>query len=300
MKKNRFLKRIRNYLLYWFVLLVTMAARVLPRRLMLSIMGLLGTGAYYLLSKPRKKTIENLEIAFPELRHEERRAIAKGVFRDIGRNLVDILRLPFMSASELDKIVRVRGKEVLDDVLSRRKGVVVVTGHIGSWELLASYFSRKGYRVNALMRTLYDPRLDSLLARIRESAGIVQIPRDGALGKIFRALKRGEIVGFLLDQDTKVEGTFVEFMGKEAYTPVGAVRVAMRSGAPIIPAAIRLDADGKHVIEIGRELDLTFSGDYAEDIKMNTQKCTSSLEAFIRATPTQWVWMHERWKTRPA
>ncbi|OQX84966.1 hypothetical protein B6D60_08535, partial [candidate division KSB1 bacterium 4484_87] len=124
--------------------------------------------------------------------------------------------------------------------------------------------------------------------------------RGAATRAIIRVLRQNEIIGILIDQDTrKVDGVFVDFLGYSAYTPVGPIVLAMKTGAAIVPMAVHLKKNGRHFIEIIPALDLKFTGDPETDRIENTKLCNDALSRFILKRPTQWVWMHERWKTKP-
>ncbi len=164
---------------------------------------------------------------------------------------------------------------------------------------MAAAVAMKGYPVYVIGKQLYDPRMDRILVRNRERSGYRNIARGGSAKKIIRALRSNSILGILIDQDTNVDGVFVNFFGMPAYTPIGPVVLAAKSGASIVPIAIQIMPDFRHRILIKEPVALTFTGDRQQDLVVNTQKLSDFLEETIRAYPTQWVWMHERWKTKP-
>ena len=157
----------------------------------------------------------------------------------------------------------------------------------------------KGYPTYVVGRQLNNPGLDRLVTVNRARAGIRNIVRGQSTRAILRALRQGGMVGFLIDQDTKVEGVFVDFFGRPAYTPVGPVVLARKTGAPIVPAAIHREADDTHHVVVREAIPLVRTGNEREDRRVNTERCSKALERFIREHPTQWVWMHRRWKRRP-
>jgi len=157
----------------------------------------------------------------------------------------------------------------------------------------------KGYPVSVVGRSLNNRRLDRLLVAHRERFGLRNIARGKATRQILRALHRGEMVGFLIDQDTEVEGTFVDFFGRSAYTPTGPITLALKLGAPIVPVAIHRERDDTYHLVVRPRMELAQTGDETEDKRINTANCSKILEDFIREHPAQWVWMHRRWKTTP-
>jgi KDO2-lipid IV(A) lauroyltransferase len=146
---------------------------------------------------------------------------------------------------------------------------------------------------------LYDPRLDELLVALRESKGIRSLERDRSGREALRVLRRGECLGVLIDQDTSVGGDFVPFFGQPAHTPTGPLALAAKTGASVLPMAIHREPDSTYVITVNPPLDLTRTADRKEDLRTNTARVTAILEHFIRTHPTQWVWFHDRWRTKP-
>jgi KDO2-lipid IV(A) lauroyltransferase len=187
----------------------------------------------------------------------------------------------------------------LEEAVSRGKGVVAVTGHIGCWELLGAYFSMMGYPLAVIVRPLRDQRLENLIDNLRRSKGMKPISRMTNVKAAYGWLKRGGILGVLIDQDTSVKGVFCDFFGRPAYTPAGPAYLALRTGAPIVPIAIQLEEDGTQVVRVKRPIDLPKSMDTDACVRLVMQACTQAIEDYVRCRPTQWVWMHERWKTTP-
>ncbi|MBN1503626.1 MAG: lysophospholipid acyltransferase family protein, partial [Candidatus Eisenbacteria bacterium] len=177
-----------------------------------------------------------------------------------------------------------------------------VTGHIGSWEMLAAYFSMRGYPLSVLARPLRDERLEKLLDSQRRAKGMRPISRIANARPAYEALKEGGILGVLIDQDTPVTGVFCDFFGRPAFTPAGPAYLAMRTGAAVVPMGISMQRDGTHLVRILKPVDASVrDGDDKDRRALEiTRECTGALERLIRFEPTQWVWMHERWKTSPA
>jgi KDO2-lipid IV(A) lauroyltransferase len=196
--------------------------------------------------------------------------------------------------------VKIEGKEHLDKALEAGKGVVGLTCHLGSFDTGASFVHQLGYKINIVGAPLKDPRLDKLVHGNRVLKGAKYIPRGGSSLPLIRALKSGEIVFLLIDQDiSKIQGVFVNFFGMPAYTPVGAALMAMKTGAKVIPFIMHRNQDDTHTLTIAPEIPIVNTGKEQEDLIANTQTMTNVLEDFIRQYPEQWVWMHERWKTKP-
>ncbi len=199
----------------------------------------LGAAAWRLSRRDRRRAIDHIGIAFPELATAEREALARRSFLHLGTTLGEALYLMRHDAAELARRVRVEG---WDNVAKARAAgpVLIVTGHCGNWEMLAATINGHGLRMSVVARQLDEPELDSLLVGLRARFGTPTIARGtpGAARALLRALREGGALGMLIDQDTKVEGVWVPFLGRPAFTPVGAAELARRFRCAVIPASI--------------------------------------------------------------
>jgi KDO2-lipid IV(A) lauroyltransferase len=291
-------KRLKNWLIYQFIRGLIWTVRRLPRAMALWLFRNLGMLAFWLIRDAREKTLRHLRMAFGDQRRDEEiRQLARQVFRQLGLNAAEAMRMPNLLNAGLHKHIRFIGKEHLDRTYQRGKGVICLTGHIGCWELFGAFIASH-YPLKVVGAALYDPRLDAILLTQREQAGYQSLPRDASgTRQILRWLKQGGLLGILIDQDTRVDGEFVDFFGRPAYTPAGPVVIAERTGAALVPMAIYMNGDGTHTVEVRPEIELQNTGDARADRLANVTKCSKTVEAFIREHPAQWVWMHERWKT---
>jgi KDO2-lipid IV(A) lauroyltransferase len=262
-----------------------------------SFFSFLGHSAFALYRKDRERALRNLARAFPESDPMIIAAMAKGCFAALARNAYDALRLVHLPKEKILALCTVEGEEHLWDACHCGHGVIGLTGHIGCWELLAAYFSCKGYKVSVVSRDLYDKRLDSLLVRMRRRHGITSIPRGASAVSAFRVLRRGEVLAMLIDQDIDVDGLFVPFFGVPAHTPRGAAAFSLRSGAAIVPLAIHMQPDGSHHITVLPALEAP-PAELAEEQRIDelTRRCALAVEGLIRIYPQQWVWFHDRWR----
>ncbi len=298
MKKKRLYKSFKHTFAYWFVLILFASVRRLSRKTALRFGKTLGRSAFHLFSKERKKVQKHLSIAFPDFSPRRIGRLARQVFVHLGKNAVDMMRMGSSTKEELDRIVSSEGLKHLDRAQKEGKGVLLLSGHIGNWELLGVYLTMKGYPISAVGKSLNNPKLDRLLVSHRERFGLRNIARGKATREILRALHRGKCVALLIDQDTNVEGAFVDFFGRPAFTPTGPVSLSLKFGAPIVPIAIHREQDDTYHLIVRPQIELTRTGDEAEDKRINTAHCSKILEDFIREHPAQWVWMHRRWKTK--
>ena len=300
-RKHLVTKRLKNWLIYQLVAFFFRLLQTIPRRIAFGLLTRISRLCYRVIPDARNKTIRNLTDVFGhEKSSSEIREMARTVFDNLGRNAVDMFRIQKALLKNPNQYVTVQGLAHLDRALSHRKGVIVITGHIGCWELMAGFISMIGYPVAVVGTPLYDPRLDKMLIDNRKTVGLTYINRDLGARQILKTLRSGNIVGILIDQDTKVDGVFVDFLGKPALTPVGPVTLALKTGARIIPMSIHIQPDNTHLIEIEPEVELEQTGDREGDRLRNTEKCSKAVERMLLKDPTQWVWMHERWKTKPA
>ncbi len=276
-----------------------LCTRLVPRRRGLAFFGFLGGIAYRLYRKDRERAVRNLALAFPQSDPVIVAAMARGCFTALARNSYDALRLVYMSKGKVLRLCTVEGEEHLSGALRSGRGVIAVTGHIGCWELLAAYFSCKGYPVSVIYRDMRDRRLESTLVGMRRRHGVSSIPRGTSAVSAYKVLKRGEILAMLIDQDIDVDGLFVPFFGVPAHTPRGAAAFALRSGSAIVPLAIHMRADGSHHITVLPELERP-SADLPEGERIDelTRSCSRAVEGLIRLAPQQWVWFHDRWRKR--
>jgi Kdo2-lipid IVA lauroyltransferase/acyltransferase len=295
-----FLKKLKYTLLYWLIRALIFITEKLPRPFIFFIYGGLGSIAYYFATEPRKRAIENLKIVFGnEKTAEEINAIAKKMFMNLGKNLADVLRVfPMETIEQFNKQVKVIGKENLDAAYAKGKGVVLLTAHIGAFEILGTFVGLN-YKSIMVGTKLKDPRLDDLIVRSRSKGGSKYVHRGENTLQLMRSLKEGRVMIILIDQDTKVKSRFVEFMGVPAATPVGATMIALKSGADIVPVIVQMDEHDNQTITCMPALEVTKSGDAEKDLLDNTLRMNQAVDAFIRRDPSQWVWMHERFKTKP-
>ena len=292
--------RFRKDLLYYAAVGLLAPARVVPARLLFALFSGAGWCAYHLLRRERRKALDNLAAAFGgEMTAAERARIARGVFVNQGKTMAELALSPRMDSAALHRLVSMEGREIIDREKRKGKGIIIITGHLGNWELIPAYFVSVGLHGGVVARRVYYEKYERLLSRLRLSKGFRVFYRDESPRAILKTLKNNEVVGILADQDVrKLDGVFVEFFGRPAYTPTAPVLIAMKTGAPLIPARIVREGR-KHRIVVDEPIPLRRSGDREADLVHNTQAWSRVIERYIREHPDQWVWMHRRWRTRP-
>jgi KDO2-lipid IV(A) lauroyltransferase len=261
-----------------------------------------GLGTFMRLASPRHRRIvmTNLRLAFGREKSERELAqIAAACYRHLGKCLMEFVRLPAMSAEHIRRLTSYLGRGHLDQALARGTGVIMVTAHLGNWEMVGARLAVDGYPLHVIARAQRDDRLTEYIRRTREVAGMRVLHREEAVRGSLRALRSGGIVGILLDQNAGDDGVFVDFFGHLASTAPGAAAFALRTGAVVVPAFGWRNADDTHTISVEEPLPLIQTGDLKADIAANTARYTKVIEQHIRAHPDQWFWLHKRWKSRP-
>ena len=286
---------------YGAVRLVVTLLGMLPRASARALGATIGAIVFFMLGRLRKTGMRNLELAYPEKDWKERRRILRAEYRSLGWQMAEFCQMPKYTADSASRFIRYEGLEHYLAARSKGKGVLVVTGHLGAWELSSFYHSLMGYPMSLVIRRLDNERVDTLVNRIRCAHGNRVIHKDDFARGLITAMHAGETVGILMDTNmTPPQGVFVPFFGIEACTASGLARVALRSGAAVLPGFLLWEeAEQKYVLRFGEEFELVRNGDAAADVLANTALFTAAIEAYIRRYPGQWLWVHRRWKTRP-
>lgn len=293
-------KRLKRGVRFALIRVAAACVSLLPLRFASALGARFGVLAWTIAFGERKKALDSLAVAFPERAEAERRALGRACFAHLGRGAFELACLTELDRS-IDALVEwpPESRAVLDAALARKKGVLFVSGHVGHWELLARRVALAGYPCQAIARETSDPRLTALIESIRASGRLKAIwrGRPGAAKKMLRAIKRGEILGLLMDQDTKVQSVFVPFFGREAKTPRAAADFALRTGAAVVLGFCHRVGPTSFRVSM-RELPAPAVEGEAAVVEL-TQALTQGIEAAIRSAPEQWVWMHRRWRSRP-
>jgi len=287
-----------EYALAWILLkLVGALPRPLARASGISIAWIV----YLLHRKLRRVGMRNLELAFSEKTRRERKKILRGVFTSLGRQVAEVCLFPKYTRENVSKIVVYEGFENFERALARGKGVLFLTGHLGAWELSAFAHSLYGYPLRVVMRPLDNPYLDRLTREYRTMHGNKAVDKDFARGLI-AAMRKRETVGVLMDTNMiATQGVFVDFFGIPACTASGVARVALKTDAAVVPGFTIWDPVlQKYRLRFDPAVELVRTRNTESDVVANTAKFTKVIEDYIRRYPDQWLWVHRRWKTRPA
>lgn len=292
---------LRTYIEFAVAWTVFNSLRILPRRVALALGQRLGEMARFLLPHLRRHAQANLRLAFPALDGQARRQIEGGTFRNLGRALGEVTQFPKLNRANIESIVAYEGLENYQKALAQGRGVILLTGHIGAWELSVYAHSIYGYPMSFLARRVDNPLVERLAETNRSRFGNRSIDKKGSLREVLKTLKAGGVVGILADlNSSREEGVFVDFFGKQACTTAGVATLALRTGAIILPGYILWDeANQIHRLCFEPPIETINTGNPKDDVVTNTARYTKVLEAVIRRHPDQWLWIHRRWKTRP-
>jgi len=272
---------------------------LLPLNIGLKIGKYLGRSFFYILGRQRKIALANLYFAFGRTKSlKEKHVTARGVFENLGKSFVEVISLSKFNKNNIDKYVTCKNLEIVGRLIREGKGGIVLSAHLGNWELLAHYFAIKGFSVNVIARRLRMELFEKFLQRVRARNGVKVLYRDASAKDVIGLIKKNEFVGIMPDQDMEsVSGVFVDFFGRPSYTPNGPAVLNRLTGAPIVPCFITRKGFG-HEVLIEEPIEMTLSQDKDRDILKNTQRYTKIIENYVRNFPAQWVWFHERWKTK--
>ncbi|MCA9520380.1 MAG: lipid A biosynthesis acyltransferase [Myxococcales bacterium] len=287
-------KKLKNTAIYWLIRAAIWFVRLFPYEAASRFGGLLGRFAFHLIRGDRRRAERQL-VERLGLEPAEARQTARRLFEHLGQSAAEAL-CAHKIVDRLDQYVEISPefRALADERLNKGESLVVVTGHIGNWELMALALAHAGIPVNTIASASYDPRLTELIDSFRRSHQVRALLRgDPELtAKIASIIGSGGFIGFLIDQDTRVRGDFVPFFDKPAFTPTGAAFVADRFGLDVVVGGIERISRFRHRIHFV-PLDCP-----TDDHTAATAAMTRHLEVMVRRYPWQWVWMHNRWKTK--
>ena len=254
-----------------------------------------------LLPRLRKIALFNLRLAFPEWTDTKRNETLHHMARNLAWQAVEFARFPRYTRENVSQVIEIEGHENFLQAQQRGKGTLILTGHMGAWELSSFAHALYGYPMHYMARPLDNAQLDRFVNRYRCLSGNQPIYKNESARAVLKALHEGGVVGILADQNTlPEEGVFVEFFGKSACTTTGIARLALHTGAAVVPGYAYWDeATSKYKLRFEPAVAITDTGDSERDIFENTQSFAKITEDIIRRFPEQWVWVHARWKERP-
>jgi len=294
-------KRIKRWAVYRLATSLMWLLNRIPRSLAQAAGAWFGITAWGLLAKERHKISRHLELVYGErLSRSDRRGIGREFFINSGKNLADVVRFRDHFADEIAPLVTIEGLEHFLGAFEHGRGMIGITGHIGNFELLAARLAAEGHPIAVIGREMYDPRLDRLLVANREAVGLTNLPTTESPRKVLQWLKNNGGLGVLIDTDSiRVRGQFIPWFGRPAYTPIGQALIGLKMGAAFVPMACLRTPENRYHIIVRQEINIPRTHDIEADARRLTEACVRELESIIHCYKAQWIWMHNRWHTRP-
>lgn len=291
-------REVAEFCVVW---LFVHTVRLLPRRVARWVGAAIGAGAFRGLERLRGVGLRNLALAFPEQTVAQHTATLRLVYRNLGYLLAEFCKMPGYTGETASRFIRYEGLENYLQARDKGKGVLVLTGHLGAWELSSFYHSLMGMPMGMVIRRLDNPLVDEFVNRIRCLHGNRVIHKDDFARGLIASMRAGETVGILMDTNmTPPQGVFAPFFGVLACTASGMARIAGKTGAAVVPGFLLWEqSEQRYVLRFGEELGVVHTGDAEADAVTNTARFTAAIEGYVREYPEQWLWMHRRWKTRP-
>ena len=289
-------QRCKNTIIYGLIRFAAAALSLVPLPLIGLVSRWLGAVAHRLAPRQRELALRQLQAAIPTMPAWRCRQCVRQMFVHLCQCAFELAHLSAYLRGPRQVVLDVAARQVLDEALALRRGVIVVSGHIGNWELLAQVMAHSGYDVATVAKNTYYPRLTAYIEAIRGMHGLQVIWREAPDGarQMLRVLRRGGLLAMLIDQDTRVEGVWVPFFGRPAYTPSGAAALCRRLGCPAVVITIRRIGK-RHEIFV-QPVSMHFTEDRKADVAKLTTALTRKLQNAIVSAPSQWVWLHQRWR----
>ena len=290
------MEKIKNIILYFIFRIIFFATNILPEKGRYFLGKSLGKLVYRLVKSRRKISKNNLKNAFPDLPEEELDKISRKVFINMGLMLVEFIFLEKIDGENFRDYCHVEGEGNLKQAYERGKGVIIYGAHFGNWEWMAALISLLGYPLSAIAARQHNSFFNEKVNKIRENKGINVIPIGISVREGYRDLKKGKCLYILGDQDARHHGWEIDFFGQLASTYPGAVQLARRTGAAIVPTFLIREDRFQHRL-IFKEICTVDSDASQSTQKEILQELVNTTETVIEEYPEQWFWVHKRWKT---
>jgi len=266
-----------------------------PLKLAYCIGVLLSDLHYIFANKDRENVAANLRAIFPEKSCSEIKRIRLQMFRNFAKYLVDFLRFPLLNKKNAKKIVGLKNRHYLDEALSKGKGAIILTAHIGSWELAGAGVALSGYSIGAVALPHRHKSVDNFFNSQRKKKGMIVLHVGNAARECLKLLRQNKIIALLGDRIFNGNGILVDFLGKPTYLPKGPASFSLKTGAVIVPAFAERESWNISKLVFQKPIEFTPSGDKEKDTTQLLLKCKSIIEDYIRKNPTRWFMFRKFW-----
>jgi KDO2-lipid IV(A) lauroyltransferase len=296
-----FSKQLKRGLTVFLTRTLVIFLNIIPRRVGIFIFNWIGLAAWWLDVKDRQRINRHLTLVYGNnLTESKKREIGRSFFVNSARNFVDVVRMQRHYRTQIAGLIDAEGMAYFDQAYKAGKGLIGITGHIGNFELLAVYLAAQGYAIGVIGRKLYDERMDNLLVGNRESLGLTNFYTTDSPRRMLKWLNDGRAIGVLMDTDShRVSSMLVPSFNRLSYTPVGHIRLALRTGAALVPLFCIRQPGDRYKVVIKPPIEYDPGTGSEEDIRRVTLQCNQVIDQFIDEHRDQWIWLHNRWHTSP-
>ncbi|TAN43458.1 MAG: lipid A biosynthesis acyltransferase [Nitrospirae bacterium] len=296
------MKRLLRLAEFGALILLSLPFALLPMRMALETGALLGASVFKIWKSRRKIAVENIRktIELGEIKSScNPEEIALECFKNLGRSFIEVIKIYYGLGNGIVQAVEVRGLENFLKAREKNKGIIMITGHCGNWELCALAISAKISVASGVARKQNNPFINSAIEKVRARFGNSIIYKQGALKSILSALKKNKVVGILIDQAVvSDEGYIIDFLGRGAWATKMPALLARKTGAPVLPVFIKRE-NGRHALTVCPEIELSALEDKEDALIADTKQLMRPIEDYIRQNPYEWLWIHRRWKRVP-
>lgn len=298
---------MRHYLEYILLLTAGFLFRCFPLKIGLMIGRFLGRLVFAIDIEHRQIALKNIQLAKGLILHgntdtktnrHSALSMVKKVYLGLGMSMAEFFYIPRVHKDYIKRFITIEGKENLDSAMSQGKGVIMVFGHIGSWELNNAIYGILGYPTTAVAFQQNNRMTDRIINKYRQYHGVKVVYDDTQYQDLVAILKSGCILALVSDQDAGTRGVFVDFLGRPASTAKGPAILAMRTGAPLMISMLIRESNNMHRLIFKGPLEISNTGNFKKDVLINTKLWSNVLEDCVKAYPEQWFWLHRRWKTQ--
>jgi KDO2-lipid IV(A) lauroyltransferase len=266
-----------------------------PPRLGYWLASVIGGVVFGLNQNVREAVLDNLQHVLPKATHRQRRQMARRIVRNVVKNYYDLLRLPHMKVSDLERTITLVGGEYMDQALAQGRGLIITSGHMGNFSIVAQLAVARGYKVTIIAEDIEPPKLYDYVNSFRERFGLRMIKLGSAQAlTIYRILKNNEILMLATDRDVADDGVPTIFFDAPADMPPGPITLALRLNTPLVYGYTFRKPDSTSYVELA-PLDLVRTGDRDLDVKINMRKMAQILEEQVLRNPSQWVVLQKIW-----